>query len=140
MPKPPASAPLGLLATLTCVAGMNVQDSDDLNAATERLHRLAQRRRDDRPQPPDVVSGSRVRALAGVGAALALCSPPGTFRSLVEHAMAAGATAEEVLGTLLAVAPTIGAARVVANTPGLALALGYDIDAAMEEMEDAAGA
>ena len=116
---------------------MNVSDHDDLTTAIKRLRGMAQRRMSGR-----VVSGttacldSRVSALAAVGAALALCSPSNTFRSLVDRAMAAGVTAEEVLGALIAVGPTIGAAGVVSTTPQLALALGYEMDAALEETEN----
>lgn len=115
---------------------MNGHDRHDLTAATERLRIMA--------QPPGSRPGtagldSRVRALAGVGAALALSSPSDTFRSLVGRAMAAGVTVEEMLGALVAVAPTIGAARVVANTPRFARALGYEIEAALEESENGTG-
>jgi 4-carboxymuconolactone decarboxylase len=48
-------------------------------------------------------------------------------------ALAAGATADEVVGTLIAVAPIIGVARVVSAAPELALPIGYDLDAAFEE-------
>jgi hypothetical protein len=44
-----------------------------------------------------------------------------------------------VLGVLVAIAPTIGTARVVINTPTLALALGYDVDAALEDTDYAVG-
>ena len=40
-----------------------------------------------------------------------------------------------MLGTLLAVAPTVGLARVVSATVALGLALGYDIEAALEELD-----
>ena len=36
----------------------------------------------------------------------------------------------------IAVAPTVGMARVVSAAPELALALGYDVDAAIEARED----
>jgi hypothetical protein len=39
------------------------------------------------------------------------------------------------LGTLVAMAPTLGFARVVAAAPELAPALGYDLDAAFEATE-----
>jgi hypothetical protein len=45
---------------------------------------------------------------------------------------AAGATAEDVVGTLVAVAPISGLARVVSATSEVALAIGYDIDQAFE--------
>jgi hypothetical protein len=36
---------------------------------------------------------------------------------------------------LKVVAPSVGLARVVAAAPGLALALGYDIDSALETLD-----
>ena len=42
---------------------------------------------------------------------------------------------DEIVGTLIAVAPTIGLRRVVSAAPELALALGYDVDAALETPE-----
>ena len=50
-------------------------------------------------------------------------------------ALAAGASIDEIVGTLIAVAPTVGLARVVSAAPELALALGYDVDAALETPE-----
>jgi alkylhydroperoxidase/carboxymuconolactone decarboxylase family protein YurZ len=50
----------------------------------------------------------------------------------VEAALAAGATADEIVGALIAVAPITGLARVVSATPEVALSIGYDIDQAFE--------
>ena len=44
-------------------------------------------------------------------------------------------TVDEIVGTLIAVAPIVGTARVVSAAPELALALGYDIEAALEGVE-----
>ena len=41
-------------------------------------------------------------------------------------ALAAGATEAEIVGVLVAVAPTVGLARVVATAPKLATAIGYE--------------
>jgi 4-carboxymuconolactone decarboxylase len=46
--------------------------------------------------------------------------------------LAAGVTADEIVGALMAVAPITGVARVLAAAPEFALALGYDLDAAFE--------
>jgi alkylhydroperoxidase/carboxymuconolactone decarboxylase family protein YurZ len=45
----------------------------------------------------------------------------------VQLALAAGATESEIVGVLVAVAPTVGLARVVATAPKLADAIGYDM-------------
>ena len=71
-------------------------------------------------------------ALVRVGALVAMGSAPAGYHDAIERARAAGATADEVVDTLVAVATTVGSARVVAASSGLAEALGYDIDAALE--------
>ena len=50
----------------------------------------------------------------------------------MEHSCAAGATADEIVGVALAIAPVIGLTRVVSAAPELALSLGYDINDALE--------
>jgi alkylhydroperoxidase/carboxymuconolactone decarboxylase family protein YurZ len=62
----------------------------------------------------------RLGALVAVGAATA------SLRRTVQLALAAGATETELVGVLVAVAPTVGLARVVATAPKLANAIGYD--------------
>jgi 4-carboxymuconolactone decarboxylase len=57
---------------------------------------------------------------------------PVSFHCNVEEALAAGATDEEIVGALIAVAPIIGVARVISATPEVALPMGHDIDAALE--------
>jgi alkylhydroperoxidase/carboxymuconolactone decarboxylase family protein YurZ len=49
------------------------------------------------------------------------------------RALAAGATEEEIADVLLAIAPVAGLGRVVAAAPDVAIALGYDVEAALEE-------
>ena len=77
----------------------------------------------------------KTHALVRLGAALAIDAAPSSYQSSVEVALAAGASLDEVVGTLIAVAPTVGLARVVSAAPELALAIGYDIDAALETPE-----
>ena len=50
-------------------------------------------------------------------------------------ALAAGASNDEIVASLEAVTPVTGAARVVQCTPKIALALGYDVDAALERRD-----
>jgi alkylhydroperoxidase/carboxymuconolactone decarboxylase family protein YurZ len=49
------------------------------------------------------------------------------------RALAAGASEDEIADLLLAIAPIAGLGRVVAAAPDVAAALGYDIEAALEE-------
>jgi hypothetical protein len=52
----------------------------------------------------------------------------------VADAISAGLDFDEVVASLLTLAPTLGVDRLVAVAPDLARALGYDIDAALEEL------
>jgi 4-carboxymuconolactone decarboxylase len=74
----------------------------------------------------------RTRALVSIGAAACTNAPTSTFQTLVASAIEAGATAGEVLGVMLAIAPAAGESRIVTIAPKVALALGYDVDAAFE--------
>jgi 4-carboxymuconolactone decarboxylase len=71
---------------------------------------------------------AKSQALVSLGALLSVGAATVSLRRIVELAYAAGATDEEILGVLLAVAPAIGQALVVSVAPQLALALGYDFD------------
>jgi alkylhydroperoxidase/carboxymuconolactone decarboxylase family protein YurZ len=74
----------------------------------------------------------KTHALIRLAASLAVDSASSSYQSIVEVAQASGATVDEIVGCLIAVAPTVGLARVVSAAPELALALGYDVDAALE--------
>lgn len=78
----------------------------------------------------------KTHALVRLGAALAIDAAPSSYRSTIEFALATGASVDEIVGSLIAVAPIIGSARVVSAAPELALALGYDLDIAFEAPED----
>jgi alkylhydroperoxidase/carboxymuconolactone decarboxylase family protein YurZ len=67
-----------------------------------------------------------------LGALVALDAGCVSYQWGVQWALAAGATADEIVGTLMAVAPITGVTRVVTAAPEFALALGYDLDAALE--------
>jgi 4-carboxymuconolactone decarboxylase len=51
------------------------------------------------------------------------------------RALAAGASEDEIAGVLPAIALVAGLGRVVCAAPGVAIALGYDIQAALGEPE-----
>jgi alkylhydroperoxidase/carboxymuconolactone decarboxylase family protein YurZ len=71
-------------------------------------------------------------ALVRLGALHAIDAAPASYHASVEAALAAGASFDEIVGVLIAVAPVVGLARVVSAAPDLALALGYDVNAALE--------
>jgi len=51
------------------------------------------------------------------------------------RALAAGATEDEIADVLVAIAPVAGLGRIAAAVPDLAIALGYDVAAALEELD-----
>jgi 4-carboxymuconolactone decarboxylase len=74
----------------------------------------------------------RMRALFRLAALIAGEATTASYRSVVESALAAGASVEEIIDVLLAVAGTVGSARVVAAAPLLARAVGFDVDEAFD--------
>jgi alkylhydroperoxidase/carboxymuconolactone decarboxylase family protein YurZ len=78
----------------------------------------------------------KTHALVRLGAALAIDAAPNSYQATVDVALTAGADIDEIVGTLIAVAPTVGLTRVVSAAPELALALGYDVDAAFEATDE----
>ena len=78
----------------------------------------------------------KTHALLQLAASLAIEAAPSSYQSSVEMALAVGATLDEIVGSLIAVAPTIGLARAVSAAPELALAVGYDVDAAFEARDE----
>jgi 4-carboxymuconolactone decarboxylase len=81
-------------------------------------------------EPPPL--DPRTQALVRLGAIVALDGTSASYEWSVDAAFAAGATVDEIVSTLLAVAPLVGITRVVAAAPTLAAAVGYDIEAALE--------
>jgi 4-carboxymuconolactone decarboxylase len=75
---------------------------------------------------------ARSHSLARVAALIALDAAPASYMNEVEAGLSAGATRDEIVGTLIALLPVVGVARVVAAAPNLALALGYDVSEAFE--------
>jgi 4-carboxymuconolactone decarboxylase len=75
----------------------------------------------------------KTAALLQVGVSVAIESQAVCLEWSTGRALAAGASKDEIAGVLLAIAPVAGLGRVVAAAPEVATALGYDIDAALEE-------
>jgi 4-carboxymuconolactone decarboxylase len=78
----------------------------------------------------------KTHALVRLGALVALDASPSSFQWNAATALASGATVDEIVGVLIAVAQTVGLARVASAAPSVALALGYDIDAALEAHDE----
>lgn len=74
----------------------------------------------------------KIHALVRIAALIAMDAAPQSYAACVHSAQAAGASSEEIVGTLVAVIPVVGVPRVVSAAPKLGLALGYDLDAELE--------
>ena len=72
----------------------------------------------------------QVAVSVGIGSS-AVCLHWSTARAL-----AAGATKDEITDVLLAIIPVAGLGRIVSAAPGVATALEYDVEAALEESDD----
>ena len=82
----------------------------------------------------DTPSALSIRELAvtRLAALIAIGGPEASYGAIVDAALDAGLTADEIVDVLLRVMPTSGIPRAVGEAPKLAAALGYDIDAALE--------
>ena len=89
----------------------------------------------DRGPATSVIDG-KTEALVRVAATVAVDASLSSFQHAVVHALAAGATRDEVVASLEAVTPVTGAARVVQCAPKVALALGYDVESALERADE----
>jgi alkylhydroperoxidase/carboxymuconolactone decarboxylase family protein YurZ len=72
-------------------------------------------------------------ALIRIGAFIALGAAPTCYLGAIRVALDVGASADEIVGALVSVCATVGTVRVVSASGAVAVALGYDIDAAFEE-------
>jgi alkylhydroperoxidase/carboxymuconolactone decarboxylase family protein YurZ len=77
----------------------------------------------------------KTAALLWVAVSVAIGSPAVCLEWSTGRALAASANEDEIAGVLLAIAPVAGLGQVVSAAPEVAIALGYDIDAALEELD-----
>ena len=77
----------------------------------------------------------KTAALLQLRILVATGSPAVCLEWSTARALAAGAT-DEIAGVLLAIAPVTGLGRVVGAAPDVATALGYDVGAALEDLDD----
>jgi len=72
---------------------------------------------------------ARTFSMVKIAALIAIDAPPASYAQQIDEATAAGATPEEILGVLEAVAPHVGGPKVVAAAPEIMLALGLSLPA-----------
>jgi len=70
---------------------------------------------------------ARSYALVKLAAIMALDAPPASYLWQVANALEAGATPEDLIGVMIAIAPQIGGPRLVAAAPELMVALGLSL-------------
>ena len=69
----------------------------------------------------------RTFGLVKIAALIALDAPPASYMWQVANALDDGATPEDILGVLRAIAPQVGGPKVVAAAPELMMALGLSL-------------
>jgi 4-carboxymuconolactone decarboxylase len=89
---------------------------------------LAGERANETESPLD----GKTHALVRVAALVAIDAPTPSYLEAIRCAQRWRASTDEILGCLVAVIPAVGMARVVSAAPKIGLALGYDVDAALE--------
>jgi alkylhydroperoxidase/carboxymuconolactone decarboxylase family protein YurZ len=109
----PAVAP----ETHDTLSGLSAGDLDALSDALA----LREGAREDTGLDP------RTFGLVKIAALIALDAPPASYMWQVANALDGGATPEEVLGVLQAVAPQVGGPKVVAAAPEIMVALGLSL-------------
>ncbi|MFI5062659.1 MAG: carboxymuconolactone decarboxylase family protein [Streptosporangiales bacterium] len=74
--------------------------------------------------------------LARLAALIAVDAPPASYLANAEAAADSGVTADDIQAVMIAVAPVVGTARVVAAGGKILRALGFAIAVADSEMDD----
>ena len=72
-------------------------------------------------------------ALVRLAALVAVGGSGPSFGAHADAAVSAGATAAQIVDVIVGVVPTVGLPRVVAAAPKVGMALGYDINGALED-------
>ena len=75
---------------------------------------------------------ARLESLVRLAAVIVLDPSLPAYQQEVQRALDAGADVNDVIAVLAAIAPIAGSAVVITAAPKLAMALGYDVDAAFE--------
>jgi alkylhydroperoxidase/carboxymuconolactone decarboxylase family protein YurZ len=106
-------------ATRDALTGLALGDVEVLESALELREAWQER------------SGLDPRAfsLVKIAALIAVDAPPASYLWQVSNALDAGATPNEILGVMRAVAPQVGGPRVVAAAPEIMVALGLSLPA-----------
>jgi alkylhydroperoxidase/carboxymuconolactone decarboxylase family protein YurZ len=86
----------------------------------------------ERDEIAPAVLDPKTAALARLAALVAIGGSLPTYCGLTDCAIGMGATPEEIVDVLVTIVPTVGLPRAVSAAPNVAMALGYDVEAALE--------
>ncbi len=78
----------------------------------------------------------RVFGLVKIAALIALDAPPASYAWQIAQALESGATADDILGVLCAVAPQVGGPRAIAAAAELMVALDLDLELEVDRDRD----
>jgi 4-carboxymuconolactone decarboxylase len=78
----------------------------------------------------------RTQGLVRLGALIALGAGASAIERSVAESLASGASQGDIVDVLLTVGSAVGSARLVSAAPKVATALGYDVAAAFERLDD----
>jgi 4-carboxymuconolactone decarboxylase len=78
---------------------------------------------------------AKTHALVRLSTTVVVDAGQSCYQHAIEHALAAGATTDEIVGTLVATVSLTGVPRAVAAAPKIGLALGYDVDSILEGLD-----
>lgn len=100
------------------LSGLSAGDQD----ALESIVGLRERGRE--------ISGldGRTFGLVKIASLIALDAPPASYAWQIANALDDGATPEDIIGVLKAVAPQVGGPKIIAAAPEIMLALGLPLD------------
>ncbi len=82
----------------------------------------------------EIAIDDRTAALVRLASLIVSDSALPSYQRAVQAALDSGATVDEILSLLLVLAEPSGSSVVIAAAPKLATALGYDVDAGLEDL------
>jgi 4-carboxymuconolactone decarboxylase len=85
----------------------------------------------DEADDPDQTLDARSQVLVRLGSLITTGATAPTWQQCIAQARNTGLSPDEIVGSLIALAPLIGMPRLVAAAPSVADALGFDVDEAL---------
>jgi alkylhydroperoxidase/carboxymuconolactone decarboxylase family protein YurZ len=86
--------------------------------------------------PSSELLNPKTAALVRISALVAIGSPGVCVEWSTSRALAAGASEDDIVDVLLAIAPVVGLGKIVHAVPDMAVALGYDVETALIQRDN----